>query len=623
MNEMLIQSNRFSGSLDALKVSQDLMGPLEAVGVIHDSLVQMELLAQSADIDLGATKSADSAKAPQLTPPRLTVAQRQAEPDLSLTAVMAELMQVLQDMSVNSLKTKLEAFKQSANAREAALAEMGLALGEAQTKADALNTKAKDLASKLPDAAQVKQLESKVQEAIANGERVNKDLSDKLESLKQAFIKKYGPNTPFSGDASQPESFKDGARITDASKALREGMRASAKAENEARSAWSVAKEQLQLVLNATSAAQQAQSDLVSLYSQFEAMGGARAVQDLGKARAGAAELTFLLGVLQGIIGENSEAQMQDKLDLMKARQAEVVKDLEKKADEFAAEQRKAEELNRIMGCVGKVLGALLTIAAVVGAVFTGGASLALAAVGVALMVMDTVLEAATGKSLTERVLNPVMDAVIKPLLEVLTKFISNLLQGLGVDKQSADITGTVFAAAVLVGAVILVAMVGKSAAAKMAEKFGAAISNTISKMIPELIKQSATAAKSGLNAANTLMTESFNKLANRAGISVGDVAINATRFRTAQIVTNFAQQSIQAGGQIGVGEYQNNANDALAEMTLSHASQERFKRAISDAIKQMSEQMSVVNDLMKYLSAVTEQQQATAQFVSQRTRAA
>ncbi len=48
------------------------------------------------------------------------------------------------------------------------------------------------------------------------------------------------------------------------------------------------------------------------------------------------------------------------------------------------------------MGCIGKVLGALLTIVSVVAAVFTGGASLALAAVGLAVMVADEIVKAAT-----------------------------------------------------------------------------------------------------------------------------------------------------------------------------------------------------------------------------------
>ncbi|WP_269816400.1 type III secretion system translocon subunit SctE [Shigella boydii] len=30
---------------------------------------------------------------------------------------------------------------------------------------------------------------------------------------------------------------------------------------------------------------------------------------------------------------------------------------MERKSDEYAAEVRKAEELNRVMGCVGKILG--------------------------------------------------------------------------------------------------------------------------------------------------------------------------------------------------------------------------------------------------------------------------
>ncbi|STQ90143.1 type III secretion system translocon subunit SctE [Iodobacter fluviatilis] len=624
MSEILIQSNRYNVNPEALKISPDLInGPMEALGAIHDSLAKMELLAQSADMDLGAAKPTGSSKAPQLTPPSVTVAQRQAEPDLSLVAVMAQLMEIMQDMSVNGLKTKLEAFKQSADAREAALATMGLALGEAQTKADTLHEKAKDLASRQPTAEQVKRFEANLQLAVENREQAKNELSNTLENLKKAFIEKYGQAMPFSGDVSKPDSLVAAAMILDASKALDNGLLGLTKVESEAKAAWNTAKEQLQLVLNAGSEAQQAQADLVSLHSQFKEKGGMGAVQNLGQLRTGAAELTFLLGVLQDIIGQTSETEMQDKLALMKARQAEVVKDLEKKAEEAAAEQRKAEELNYVMGCVGKILGALLTLVAVAGALFTGGASLALAAIGVALMVLDTVLEYTTGKSLTERVLNPVMNAVIKPLLEALTKLISGVLQGLGVDKKIADIVGTVLAAAVLVLAVILVAIVGKGAAAKVAEKFGAAISNTISKMIPALIKQFAAAAQAGLKGVGKSVTKSLVTLAKRAHINVGDVALNATRLKTAQVVGGFAQQSIQAGGQIGVGVHKNNASDALADITLSRASQDVFKRAMTDAIKQMSEQMSVVDDLMKHMSIAGEQQLATAQFISQRTRVA
>lgn len=84
------------------------------------------------------------------------------------------------------------------------------------------------------------------------------------------------------------------------------------------------------------------------------------------------------------------------------------------------------------MGCVGKIVGALLTIASVIGAVFSGGASLALAAVGLALMVADEIVKAATGTSFIQQALNPIMEAVLKPLMEAIGKAISKALEALG-----------------------------------------------------------------------------------------------------------------------------------------------------------------------------------------------
>lgn len=93
---------------------------------------------------------------------------------------------------------------------------------------------------------------------------------------------------------------------------------------------------------------------------------------------------------------------------------------------------RKAEELNRTMGCIGKILGAVLTVISVVAAAFTGGASLALAAIGVALMVADEVVKATTGVSFMEEALKPLMDKVLKPLMDLLGKAITKALESMG-----------------------------------------------------------------------------------------------------------------------------------------------------------------------------------------------
>ncbi|ENE9986686.1 SPI-1 type III secretion system needle tip complex protein SipB, partial [Salmonella enterica subsp. enterica serovar Newport] len=104
------------------------------------------------------------------------------------------------------------------------------------------------------------------------------------------------------------------------------------------------------------------------------------------------ARLTMLMAMFIEIVGKNTEESLQNDLALFNALQEGRQAEMEKKSAEFQEETRKAEETNRIMGCIGKVLGALLTIVSVVAAVFTGGASLALAAVGLAVMVADEIV---------------------------------------------------------------------------------------------------------------------------------------------------------------------------------------------------------------------------------------
>lgn len=115
------------------------------------------------------------------------------------------------------------------------------------------------------------------------------------------------------------------------------------------------------------------------------------------------ARLTMLMAMFIEIVGKNTEESLQSDLALFSALQEGRQAEMEKKSTEFQEETRKAEETNRIMGCIGKVLGALLTIVSVVAAVFTGGASLALAAVGLAVMVADEIVKAATGCRLFSR----------------------------------------------------------------------------------------------------------------------------------------------------------------------------------------------------------------------------
>lgn len=122
------------------------------------------------------------------------------------------------------------------------------------------------------------------------------------------------------------------------------------------------------------------------------------------------AHFTMLLSIFIELVGKNNEESLKNDMALFRTLQESRQEEMLKKSEEYQEETRKAEVLNRTMGCVGKVVGALLTVASVVAAAFTGGAALGLAAASLALILTDGIVKAATGTSFIQEALNPVIN---------------------------------------------------------------------------------------------------------------------------------------------------------------------------------------------------------------------
>lgn len=208
------------------------------------------------------------------------------------------------------------------------------------------------------------------------------------------------------------------------------------------------------------------------------------------------------------------------------------------------------------MGCIGKVLGALLTIVSVVAAVFTGGASLALAAVGLAVMVADEIVKAATGVSFIQQALNPIMEHVLKPLMELIGKAITKALEGLGVDKKTAEmagsIVGAIVAAIAMVAVIVVVAVVGKGAAAKLGNALSKMMGETIKKLVPNVLKQLAQNGSKLFTQGMQRITSGLGNVGSKMGLQTNAlskelVGNTLNKVALGMEVTNTAAQS--AGG--------------------------------------------------------------------------
>ncbi|EJN1770183.1 type III secretion system translocon subunit SctE [Salmonella enterica] len=340
---------------------------------------------KAGDLKAG-TKSGESAINTVGLKPPTDAAREKLSSEGQLTLLLGKLMTLLGDVSLSQLESRLAVWQAMIESQK----EMGIqvskefqtALGEAQEATDLYEASIKktDTAKSVYDAAAKKLTQAQ----------------NKLQSL-----------DPADPGYAQAEAAVEqaGKEATEAKEALDKATDATVKAGTDAKAKAEKADNILTKFQGTANAASQNQ------VSQGE--------QDN---LSNVARLTMLMAMFIEIVGKNTEESLQNDLALFNALQEGRQAEMEKKSAEFQEETRKAEETNRIMGCIGKVLGALLTIVSVVAAVFTGGASLALAAVGLAVMVAAVVGKGAAAK---------LGNALSKMMGETIKKLVPNVLKQL------------------------------------------------------------------------------------------------------------------------------------------------------------------------------------------------
>ncbi|MEG3135829.1 type III secretion system translocon subunit SctE [Rouxiella sp. T17] len=230
----------------------------------------------------------------------------------------------------------------------------------------------------------------------------------------------------------------------------------------------------------------------------------------------GLAAVTLLLGQLSNLIGESADAKLKSNAELSQKLQEARQLEMQVKAKEQAEAIRKAEQLNKVMGCVGKILGGVIAAVSIVGAIFTGGASLALAAVGIALMVADPIVEAVTGKSITSRIMAPILEHVFQPMMKVIGDLINSALKKLGVKDDISEIITVVVSAIVAVAIIIVASIAAKTAGKALIKKMMPMIEKMMTKIMTKAIPQ---AMKNGSKMLSKNVTKAISKMRNSLGL--------------------------------------------------------------------------------------------------------
>lgn len=498
---------------------------------------------------------------------------RQADGD-RFTFLMASLIGLLGDVSVEGLKSRLEMLRSNAKST----AEGHLARSEAYHVAIAELSAAVEAAGKSQE---------KLEGAKAGAEHALQEVTDAEDRLANA--------TPGSPEEAMARTALEVAR----------GKLATANQLLE--TAKSV---HLEAVRVAGVAGQKAEA-LAQKLTVKEPMAD-KITEGMKSQLNAAATMMLLMMQFAQLMGESAETKIKGEQELFLAMQAARQEYLEAKSEEYLKEVKQAEAVSKAMSCVGKILGAILTVVSVIGAAFTGGASLALAAVGVALMVADVVIKELTGVSFMQELMKPLMDNVLGPLMKAIGKAIGDVLKSLGVDPKTAEMAGMIMGA--IIGAVAMivilavVAVVGKGAASKLASKMGDMLGKMASKMVPDILKQFGSGVSKGLTQVMTRVRTTMGLQSDKVSLSLYGARLNAG--------VSIAQGStavVQSGLGIATGVHQERAANKLAEVKLTMAISEAAREFLSRAVESFDQSMKAQSDIIKQMSSVQQSTDSTS----------
>jgi invasin B len=344
---------------------------------------------------------------------------------------------------------------------------------------------------------------------------------------------------------------------------------------------------------------------------------------------SGAAALTAVLGELQDLIAKSNVEELDTKQKLYHEMQVKREEAAQKKSDEYQEQVKKAEEMQKTMGCIGKIVGWLVTIVSVVAAWETGGASLALAAVGVALMAGDEICQAATGTSFMEQAMQPFMDAILKPMMNFFASAVTKALQACGVSSDEAKLAGAIIGAIVTAVVVVAAVVVGSAVAEGVMDAIAPAIKNAIDKvmdsgvgkevvrMVEEIIE------KLGVEEMMEVMSKGMTRLGSAVGVNTAEDAEKmATRMEMGAVALGVGNEVVQTAGSIVVGLKEKAAMEALAAVKMALADIKALGTMIKDALEAFAAQNRVLSQLMQEMSDASQTEASAGALVLRNARA-
>src|ERR1700761_1209435 len=496
-------------------------------------------------------------------------------PDAVLMKLMMMLQTLLGESTWHSMKSRLELFQQRMQARAADGERLSIALLAAQQKADSCGL-------------EPLQAGTATEAALAAAE----DARQEVERL-QRQLAATAPDTP--------EYQAVRARLDTAERqagTLKEQAQQALQRLDAATTAFNSA------LLGAEEVAREIDRNHAPGVSQAGMTGQGETH------RTNAARLQELMGVLNQAIATNSELKLQNEVafaqKMLQAREAENMR----RSKEYQDQVEKARAAEKKMGCIGKIVGWAITVIAVVAAPFSGGGSLALAAVGLALAITEEV----TGKSILGKVFEPVIQ-LLQKFAELLTNLVMDVLKGVGAiteeqAKKVASIVAAVMTAVLMVAMMVAATVLaGSSAASRFAGKISEVALKQVSRAVPQMLK----AAAKSVAQSSTKLT---GAMARKLGTSAPTMATRAMYVSNSAQILQAANQTSQGIGRVVVADMDVKAAQIIAALELGLFSSQTLRQMIERSFDQFVSSNQVAHDLFETISDIQAQANQTGQFL-------
>lgn len=319
-----------------------------------------------------------------------------------------------------------------------------------------------------------------------------------------------------------------------------------------------------------------------------------------------AKSLTFLIALMSQLIDQSASEDLKAAAELKNKLAEAAAKDSEQKAKEYEDSVRKAEEMQKVMGCIGKVLGWVITAVSFAAAIFTGGASLAFASIGLALAIGDEISQAVSGVSFMGEAMKPFMETIVQPMMEQLSGLFTKMMESFGVDPTTAQMIGQIMGA--IATALLLVAamVVGGGAASKLSD---------------------AVAKKIGSDVMNKIMNNVVGDTLKRIGQGLGrsmsmdeaKIAQVSTRSEMALSAMNMGNTVIQTTGNIITADSKVDAAKAKAQLLNNTALQDLLNKMLERAVDAFKARIESTNSIVKKMASIAENNMQASQYVARK----